>query len=62
MAFYVDGRQVSDMFSPADATAYTAYESNPFTVEEGVRMIEIRSFSEEDKTVFVDDIALVPVQ
>lgn len=62
MAFYVDGIQVSETFSPDDAAKYTAYESRPFTVEEGVRMVELRSYSKEDKTVFVDDVTLVPVQ
>lgn len=62
MAFYVDGKQVSDVFSPADATAYEVCESAPFVVEEGIRMIEIRSFSKEDKTAFVDAVTLVPVQ
>ena len=62
MAFYVDGIQVSETFSPDDAAKYTAYESRPFTVEEGVRMVELRSFSKEDKTVFVDGVTLVPVQ
>lgn len=61
-AFYVDGKKVSDSFQPTDATAYTNYESSAFSVEEGIRLIELKSSINEDKTVFIDNIQISSVQ
>ena len=41
---------------------FDEYESVPFTVEAGARLIELRSSREGDKTIFVDDVRIVPVE
>ena len=57
LAIYVDnvlqGREI------IPDTTFKEYESIPFTVEAGYRLIELRSTIEGDKTIFVDDIQIV---